>query len=90
MTADTFAQGIIESLRYQREEIAARRAAVLAHPDLAARLTREPIGYARADQWNGYIPPETYNGSHNRSPRRTALLELVTEARARDAKGTPA
>lgn len=35
----------------------ARRASVLRHPDLAARLTGEPIGYQSADQWNGWIPP---------------------------------
>ena len=32
-----------------------RRAAVLAHEDLRKRLVDE-LGFARADQWNGYIP----------------------------------
>jgi len=36
--------------------VAARRARVLAHPDLRDRLTGE-LGYARAEQWNGYVPP---------------------------------
>lgn len=35
----------------------ARRARVLAHPDLAARLCEPPLSYARPDQWNGYVPP---------------------------------
>ena len=82
MTPDTYAAGITEALRYQREEIAANRDAVLAHPDLAARLTADPIGYKTPEQWNGFIPPDSFNGQHNRSPRREALLELVAEARA--------
>jgi hypothetical protein len=35
-----------------------RRAAVLKHKDLRARLVAE-LGYARPEQWNGYIPPAT-------------------------------
>jgi len=57
-----------------------RRAAVLAHPDLAARLCQPPIGYARPDQWNGYIPPATWREQHNDSPRRAALEVLYLEA----------
>jgi len=34
-----------------------RRARVLSYPDLAAELCREPVGYARPEQWNGYVPP---------------------------------
>jgi hypothetical protein len=34
-----------------------RRAAVLAHGDLAARLARPPLCYRRPGDWNGYIPP---------------------------------
>lgn len=33
-----------------------RRAAVLAHEDLRKRLVTE-LGYARPEQWNGFIPP---------------------------------
>jgi hypothetical protein len=33
-----------------------RRGAVLKHEDLAKRLVDE-LGYAKAEQWNGYIPP---------------------------------
>lgn len=33
-----------------------RRAAVLKHGDLAKRLVAE-LGYARPEQWNGYVPP---------------------------------
>jgi len=35
----------------------ARRAAVLSHPDLAARLTEPDIGYSKPSDWNGWIPP---------------------------------
>jgi hypothetical protein len=34
-----------------------RRARVLAYPDLAARLCQAPLGFARPQQWNGYVPP---------------------------------
>lgn len=88
MTRDTYAQGIIETLRYEREEIAARRDRVLAHPDLAEKLTQRPIDYAKPEQWNGYIPPDSHDGRHNRSPRREALPALVDEARAREAKAS--
>ncbi len=34
-----------------------RRRRVLAHPDLAQRLTARPLGFQRPEQWNGYVPP---------------------------------
>jgi hypothetical protein len=37
-----------------------RRGEVLKHEDLRKRLEKE-LGYQRADQWNGYIPPATVN-----------------------------
>jgi hypothetical protein len=40
---------------------AERRERVLRYPDLARRLTQPPIGYSRADQWNGYVPPAVVN-----------------------------
>ena len=67
----------------------ANRAAVLAHPDLAKKLTQPPLDYARPEQWNGFIPPKlvaTEDGYElNDSPRRRALLRLVEEAHARKA-----
>ncbi len=61
------------------------REAVLAHPDLAERLTQQPIGYVRPDQWNGFVPPETFPDKVlNDSPRRAALVAIVDEALARD------
>jgi hypothetical protein len=51
-------------------------------PPLSARLLAEPLGYAYASQWNGFIPPEMFNGERNRSPRRDALLALVEDALA--------
>lgn len=38
----------------------ARRRRVLAHPDLAAALTRWPVGYDRAEDWRGYVPPREW------------------------------
>lgn len=51
-------------------------------PPLAMRLCEPPLGYARPEQWNGFIPPEMHNGARNESPRRTALLAIVAEAEA--------
>lgn len=66
-----------------RQACRRRRGLVLAHPDLAARLCKQPIGYAQPEQWTGYIPPETWNGQHNNTPRRAALLALVEAAEQR-------
>jgi hypothetical protein len=63
-----------------------QRALVLRHHDLADRLTQPPISFARPDCWTGYIQPEHLaTGQPNRSPIRTALLEIVTEAEQRRA-----
>jgi len=59
------------------------REAVLAHPDLAERLTQPPLGYAQPSQWNGFVPPELFNNQINDSPRRAALVAVVDEALAR-------
>jgi hypothetical protein len=62
------------------------RAMVLAHPDLAERLTQPPLSYQRPEQWNGFVPPDTFNGQHNDSPRRAALVAIVAEAESRKTK----
>jgi len=56
---------------------------VLAYPDLAKQLTELPLRFSQPEAWNGYIPPDTFNGQYNDSPRRAALLALVAEARRR-------
>jgi hypothetical protein len=61
-----------------------RRERVLKHPDLAELLTRPEVGYARPDQWTGYVPPEMWNDSRNDSPRRAALVAIATEAMNRE------
>lgn len=63
----------------------ARRALVLRHPDLAERLTQQPLNFTRPEHWNGAIPPETWREMPNDSPLRPALLQLVAEAEAREA-----
>lgn len=37
----------------------ARRDRVLAHPDLAKRLTEPPLGFPDPTDWSGWIPPQT-------------------------------
>jgi len=69
--------GIISTAR----EAAARyRAAVLAHPDLAARLCGL-YGYETPQMWTGYVPARTDgHGHYNDSPYRQHLARLVGEA----------
>lgn len=63
---------------------ASRRALVLRYPDLAAVLTRTPLDYDQPEQWTGYVPPATLpDGQPNRTPIRTALLELLARAEHR-------
>lgn len=72
-----------------RQTTAANRAAVLAHPDLAKKLTEPPLGYARPEQWNGFVPAKltpTEDGYElNDSGRRRAFVALIEEAHARAA-----
>lgn len=65
--------------------MARQKTAVLAHPDLAERLTMSPLNYTNPDQWNGGIPAEAFNGGNNDSPRRAALAGIVEEAMQRAA-----
>lgn len=67
-----------------------RRAMVLAHPDLAERLTQPPLGFTRPEQWCGYVAGEVWQHRRNTSPRRAALVAIVTEAEARAAQGRAA
>jgi hypothetical protein len=69
----------------------ARRAAVLAHPDLAAKLCEPPLALKRPEQWRGFVPPkyvldERGVSQINTSPIRAQLLPIVTEAHARSSK----
>jgi hypothetical protein len=70
--------------RVRKQAIAAdsavreRRAMVLRHRDLAARLCLPPLSYARPEQWNGYIPVD---GPSPKGPEtRAALLDIEAEA----------
>lgn len=62
-----------------KEECAENRRRVLAHPDLAKRLTQPPIGMSSTDMWNGWIPPEKWREAHNGSPVRRALVKLMED-----------
>lgn len=72
-------------------ENARRRALVLRHPDLAARLCEPPIRHTTPEHWTGYVPPAHdapgVGGGLplNTSPARAALGALVAEAEARAA-----
>ncbi|WP_055406609.1 hypothetical protein [Frankia sp. ACN1ag] len=64
---------------------AQRRARVLAHPDLAARLCAPPLGYRSPEGWNGFVPPRLCGEQLNASVVRRALVDLATEAMRRAA-----
>lgn len=71
------------------------RATVLAHPDLAERLTEPPCRFTTAEMWTGYIPPAYLEGRYgeaipNNSPYRAQLVALVDEAARRRNRTEPA
>lgn len=74
-------------------QLAEQRRLILAYPDLAAGLCREPIGFKRPEQWTGYIPPtfdrERPDGTvpQNDSPVRAALMALLEQAAERWDRG---
>jgi hypothetical protein len=87
---------IVELYERKRAELAAEHAErlklVLGFDELAARLTKPPIGYTSPRQWSGYIPPfmieaPTAQGrntwTRNPSPVRVHLVAIVREAYAR-------
>ena len=68
-----------------------RRGLVLAHADLAAKLTEPPLSFSSPEKWTGYIPPAlTAEGAINPSPVRAALAALIAEAEKRAAVRPPA
>lgn len=81
-------RAVWEPMRAQARAAAeARRSRVLAHPDLAEALTERPIGYARPEQWNGYVPPALWREELNTSPHRAGLVEICAEALRREQGG---
>jgi hypothetical protein len=59
---------------------------VLSYPDLAAKLCEPPLSYTKPSHWNGFVPPDLFNGEHNNSPYREALAAIVAEAMERSAE----
>jgi hypothetical protein len=53
---DSRRRPVLLAMRERHEANLARRRRVLSHDDLRRRLETD-LGYARADQWNGYVPP---------------------------------
>jgi hypothetical protein len=86
-TAGSRAKQVIDQAQRGLEDAAYLRELVLAHPDLAERLTLPPIDCVSAAHWNGFIPPLmtcAEGGKRNDSPRRPALIEVCAEAMARE------
>lgn len=67
-----------------------RRTAVLAHPDLAAKLMDAPLKLSAPDKWTGYVPPVTYEGKQrqltNGSIYREQLVSILRVAEQRDGR----
>lgn len=62
-----------------------RRDRVIAHPWAAKRLCLI-FGYQRPEQWTGYVPPSTTaEGTHNDSPWRAELIQLLRDVAAHEA-----
>lgn len=73
-----------------RARCAARRARVLAHPDIARRLCNPPMNYPAPEYWTGYIPPARIDSGQgekpNTSPIRQQLLDIVYAVAEREAE----
>lgn len=79
-------QAWVEAAAGSKTRSQARRALVLKHEDLRQQLCARPLEFRRAEEWNGWIPPElTAEGARNTSYRRAALVEIVAEAERREA-----
>lgn len=69
----------------ERDRCKARRARVLAHPDIAARLCDPPMRYPTPEMWTGYIPGPTRGEDRpNYSPIRRQLLAIVQAVHERE------
>lgn len=79
----------VEAARAAARQTSEQHKLIMRYPDIRARLCDPPLGYAKPEQWHGYIPPaydaERIDGVTrlNDSPRRTALLALLEEAAER-------
>lgn len=68
----------------EREKCQARRARVLAHPDIAADLLKPPFSASNPLFWSGYIPPAYHMGKHNDSPIRKQLIAICNKVAERE------
>lgn len=72
-----------------RPKSEANRDLLLKHPDLAEEL-RKLYRMQDPSQWHGYLPPERDEFDRpNRSRYRERLVQLLTEARRRNAENAP-
>lgn len=71
-----------------QEKCAERRRRVLAHPDIALRLTMRPLSFTTPEHWNGYIGssevPTISGYKPNMSPRRKALIAILRAVEKRE------
>lgn len=69
-----------------KRECEARRARVLAHPDIAKRLCDFPLRASTPEMWTGFVPPAevpTVNGwKRNESPIRRQIIAILKAVEA--------
>lgn len=76
---------LVDYERIAAEQCRARRARVLAHPDIAVRLTERPMNYPAPEFWTGYIPPAKRGDDRpNPSPIRRQLLDICQAVAERE------
>lgn len=81
-------RAVAQAARNARERVVNRLARVKAHPDLADRLCQS-LGYARLDQWSGYVPPaRDADQRPNDSPVRAELVAILRAVAERE-QSTP-
>jgi hypothetical protein len=74
----------------ERAKARSRRGRVLAHPDIAKRLTEPPMRYPTPEMWTGYIPPARCGEDKpNRSPIRRQLLDTCQAVVDREREQPP-
>lgn len=78
-------------IQQYRDQAAARRARVLRHPEVAAKLCQWPLEYTDPAHWTGFIPPATTDGGRKAidTPARRALIAICQEVVEREKRPEP-
>lgn len=82
-----------DPVEQEQQKCRDRRRRVLAHPDIAIRLTHPPMRYPSPEMWTGFIPPALISSGAgdkpNKSPIRKQLIAIVQAVADREAAESP-